>query len=108
MLTGMRVLLCTCPVDGAPTLLRALLEEHLVGCGNIVAPVRSSYWWDGAIQDDAEALLVMETAADRVAAAMARIAQLHPYAVPKIIAVDPSAVHEPYLAWLVEVTRPSR
>jgi periplasmic divalent cation tolerance protein len=96
----MRVLFCTAPVDAAPQLVRRLLEEKLIGCGNILPGARSLYWWQGAIQDDAEAVIWMETTAQRVDAAIARLAQLHPYDVPKIVALDPAAVNEPYGAWL--------
>jgi len=96
----MRVLFCTAPADAAPDLVRRLLEDKLIGCGNILAGARSLYWWEGEIHDDAEAVVLMETTAERLDAAMARLAQLHPYEVPKIVALDPAAVNEAYVAWL--------
>jgi periplasmic divalent cation tolerance protein len=100
----MRVLLCTVSPEQAPGLARRLLEEKLVGCANILSGVRSLYWWEGAIQDEGEALLIMETPATRADEAMRRLAELHPYSVPKILAIEPSAVHEPYRVWLAGVT----
>jgi len=101
----MFVLFVTCPPEAAPDLVRQLVEERLVGCGNILPGVRSIYRWHGSVEDDAEAVLLMETAADRVDSAMARISELHPYDVPKIVALEPARVNEAYLGWLQGVTR---
>ena len=57
----------------------------------MIAGVAARYWWQGALCSDSEALVVMETATSRVAAAMQRIAALHPYSVPKILAFAPIA-----------------
>jgi periplasmic divalent cation tolerance protein len=100
----LRLLVMTCAPDQAERLLRALLAERLVACGNILPGVRSHYWWQGAICSDEEALVVMETPAGRADAAMARLAELHPYEVPKILAFSADAVHAPYLAWARAVT----
>lgn len=104
---SLRLLVMTCPQDQAEPLLRALLDERLVACGNILPAVLSHYWWQGRVCSDPEALVVMETAADRLDAAMRRLAELHPYEVPKILAFTPAAAHAPYVAWAVGSTRPA-
>ncbi len=103
---NLRLLVVTCAPDAATALLTTVLQEHLVACGNIIPGVRSHYWWDGQLCCDDEALIVLETTADRVDAAIARIAQVHSYAVPKVLAWTPVAGHAPYLAWVAAVTRP--
>lgn len=102
----LKVVLMTCPPDQAERILLALLERRLVGCGNIIPLVRSRYWWEGKICSDDEALVVMETTADRLDDLYAAIPEVHPYAVPKVVALQPSACGEPYVAWLRGVTRP--
>ena len=106
MSTAIRLLVMTCPPDQAAGLLEVLLGERLIACGNVIPGVLSRYWWQGALCSDTEALVVMETAADRLAAAMTRLAELHPYEVPKILAFTPADAHPPYLAWVLETTRP--
>lgn len=101
-----RLLLTTCPPDQAGALLEALLSERLIACGNVIAGVAARYWWQGALCSDDEALVVMETADDRVEPAMRRIAALHPYAVPKILAFTPTQGHAPYVDWVIDSTRP--
>jgi periplasmic divalent cation tolerance protein len=102
----MRVLFSTAPPDVAPELVRTLVAEHLVACGNVLEGARSFYFWDGALQDDREAVVFMETAADRVDDAVARLRELHPDDVPKIVVLRPDSVTDDYLAWARAQTRP--
>ena len=102
-----RLILMTCPPDQAEPLLRRVLEERLIACGNVVAGVRSHYWWQAAICSDDEALVIMETAADRLDDALRRLAELHPYEVPKLLTFAPFAAHAPDAAWARDVTRPA-
>ena len=101
----MKVILTTCEPSDAERLLRSLLEERVVACGNIINQVRSLYWWDGQIQDDKEVVIIMETTDEKEAAAIAAIERQHPYSVPKILAWEPSHVHAPYLQWLQKETQ---
>ncbi len=104
---AIRLLLMSCPPDQVERLLETALQERLIACGNVVPAVLSRYWWQGALCRDDEALVVMETAEDRLDAAMQRLAELHPYEVPKLLAFTPSAGHPAYLEWVHEVTRPA-
>lgn len=104
-MSALRLLLMTCPLDQAQPILDTLLHERLIACGNILPGLLSRYWWQGALCSDHEALVIMETAADRLDPAMARLAALHPYEVPKILAFTPTAAHAPYLEWVHTVTR---
>ncbi|PRP93825.1 Divalent-cation tolerance protein CutA [Enhygromyxa salina] len=97
---GLRLLFCTAPSDAAPDIARALLEAKLIGCANLIPGVRSLYWWEGEIQDDAEVVMLMECPRERVDEAVAALTRAHPYDVAKIVVLEPSAVNEPYLAWL--------
>jgi periplasmic divalent cation tolerance protein len=100
------VVLVTAPsADVAATIGRTLVEERLAACANIVPAVRSIYRWQGAICDDAEVLCIIKTRRELWGALRDRIAQLHPYEVPEIVAIDPSAVSEPYERWVVDCTR---
>ena len=101
----LRVLLVTAPPKEAPELVSTLVAERLIACGNIIPGVRSFYRWKGEVCDDEEAVLIMETTAQRLPAAMARIEALHSYEVPKIVALQPSDVLGSYLAWAREQTR---
>ncbi len=101
----MRLIFATCSPEQAEPILVTLLEEKLVGCGNIIPSVASRYWWDGEIQRDAEAVLLMETTEDLIDEATTRLRELHSYDVPKIIVIDELSADPDYLAWLRSVTR---
>ena len=95
------VVLSTFPdAEKAANVARALVDERLAACVNVVASVRSIYRWQGAVQDDAEVLAIIKTTSERYAALAARLAELHPYEVPEILALPIADGHPPYLAWL--------
>jgi periplasmic divalent cation tolerance protein len=99
------VVLVTCPtVDRAAEIARALVEERLAACGNVVPGVRSIYRWEGKVQDDQEALLVLKTTRERFEALRERVLALHPYQVPEVIALPVEAGSAPYLAWIAAET----
>lgn len=83
---------------------RAVVSERLAACANIVPQLTSIYWWEGELQEDGESLLLLKTRAALFERLRERIAQLHPYEVPAISMIPLSAVHEPYLTWLIEET----
>lgn len=104
-MSDVRVLVVSAPVESAAKLVRQLCEERLIACGNVIPSVRSIYRWQGEVCDEAESLILMETVADRVQAAIDRIADLHPYEVPKVLAVAPEAALAAYEAWAATATR---
>jgi periplasmic divalent cation tolerance protein len=87
-------------------LARALVEERLAACVNLLPGVRSTYRWAGAVQEDDEVLLVIKTREDRLAALSRRVHELHPYELPELIAVGILGGSERYLAWLREEAAP--
>ena len=93
--------------DKAASAARTLVEEKLAACGTIVPGVRSIYSWKGAVTDEPEALLLLKTEAPLYARLEKRLAKLHPYDVPEIIAWEPGAVHRPYAAWVAGTVGPS-
>ncbi len=103
---GALVVMVTAPsADKAAEIARALVEERLAACGNVVPQLRSIYRWEGAVQDEAEALLLLKTTRDRLEALRARVLSLHPYQVPEVVALPVEAGHAAYLEWIVASTR---
>jgi periplasmic divalent cation tolerance protein len=100
------VLFVTVPsAEVATTLARAVVGEHLAACVNVVPGLRSLYWWQGAVHDDPELLLVLKSCRDRVPALRERILGLHPYSVPELVVLPIIDGSEPYLEWIRESTR---
>lgn len=101
------VILCTCPDDAtARELAGRVVEEKLAACVNIVPGLTSVYEWQGRVETDPETLLIIKTAGDRVDALTERLASIHPYDVPEVIALPIEAGLPAYLKWLKDETRP--
>ena len=65
----------------------------------------STYRWQGRVERSTESLLVVKTSDDALERLFARVAALHPYAVPEIVALDVARAHLPYGSWVDEETR---
>ncbi len=95
------VVFCSCPdVQSAGLLADTLVEERLAACVTRLPGVTSVYRWEGALQRDAEVLLIIKTTAERLANLSARIESLHPYEVPEVIAIPVTGGSERYLGWV--------
>ena len=100
-------LLClsTCPdAETAARIARALVPERLAACVNRLPGVTSTYRWQGEIHEDAEVLLVIKTTRERFDALRDRLAELHPYEVPELVAFEIADGLPAYLAWLARET----
>lgn len=81
-------------------LARALVEEGLAACVNVLPSMISTYRWKGAIERDVERQVVIKTTRDRVPAIQARLGELHPYALPEFLVVSIAGGGEAYLNWI--------
>jgi periplasmic divalent cation tolerance protein len=86
--------------DDACQIARALVEQRLAGCVQIVGPITSTYWWKGEIVEDEEYLCVIKTRQNLFTTVEAAIKAVHPYAVPEILATEVTAGSQNYLDWL--------
>lgn len=84
----------------AERIARVLLHERLIACANLLPGVTSLYRWQGEVQRDAEVVMLLKTRRSRVEALGTRLAELHPYEVPELIAVTLEAGLPSYLAWV--------
>jgi periplasmic divalent cation tolerance protein len=99
------VVFLTAPnAEVAATIARAVVGEKLAACVNIVPGLRSIYSWQGKMCDEAEVLCIVKTRQALFPPLRDRVAALHPYDVPEIIALPISDGSAPYLAWLQHET----
>ena len=104
---GVRAVLVTAPdAEVGERLARALVDERLAACVNLIDSVRSIYRWQGNVEDDAEVLLVAKTGASRCEALAARVEALHPYELPEIVVLPVDGGSEPYLRWVLSESSP--
>lgn len=86
----------------ARVLADAIVAERLAACAQILGPLESVYWWEGAITGAREWLLRCKTTRGRSDALVSRIRELHPYEVPEIVLLEPAEIGEAYAAWVHE------
>jgi periplasmic divalent cation tolerance protein len=84
----------------AEAVARALIEQRLAACVQMIGPVTSIFRWEGRIDTAEEWLCLAKTRSERYAEVEAAIRAVHTYQVPEILAVPISAGHAPYLEWL--------
>jgi periplasmic divalent cation tolerance protein len=100
-MSDVRIVLITAPDrEVAAGLGRALVEERLAACANLVPQITSIYRWEGAVQEDSEVLMVVKTSAGRVAALTERVLALHPYEVPEVLVLPVESGTAAYLDWV--------
>ena len=99
------IYITTASVNEAKKIGRALVEEKLAACSNIISPIRSIYSWQGKICDDKEALMVLKTRKRLFKQIVKRVEKLHSYDVPEIIAMPIIEGSSKYLSWLNEETK---
>ena len=90
--------------EDARRLVRDLVTERLVACGSVLPGVTSTYRWQGAVQEEAEVLVVLKTTSARWDALRDAVRQRHPYEVPELLALPVTHALEPYAAWLAQET----
>ena len=96
-----RMVFMTLPeAEVAGAIVRKLVEEKLVACGNVLSGVTSIYRWEGNVQQDDEVLVIMKTTAQAVAPLLERAAELHPYECPEILAIPVEEGYRPYMDWV--------
>ncbi|WP_431855265.1 divalent-cation tolerance protein CutA [Azospirillum sp.] len=86
--------------DEARRIGRALVEERLAACVNILPGMISIYRWQGAVETAEETVLIAKTRADLFEALSARVKELHSYDVPCVVELRLGRGNPDYLGWL--------
>ena len=94
----------TAPREAAADLASTLVEERLAACVNRL-DCHSTYRWAGAVETEAEAVLIVKTTDERYPDLVERIVELHPHDVPCVERFDERAVYDPYAEWVADSVR---
>ncbi|CAA9356220.1 MAG: Periplasmic divalent cation tolerance protein CutA [uncultured Lysobacter sp.] len=99
------IVYCSCPdAATADAIASDLVQEHLAACVTALPSARSTYRWEGRIEQADEVLLLIKTVPGRLEALTERIRALHPYELPEILAVEAAGGLAPYLQWIADQT----
>lgn len=99
-----RVAFVSAPRDEAKKLARAIVEERLAACINIVPKIESIYWWEGKVEIDEESLLVIKTTQAKVEQLIEFVRATHPYPIPEVITLTVAEGLPDYLDWVTSET----
>ena len=86
----------------AETIARALVQERLAACVNVVPGAVSIYSWEGKVVEGDEVLMIVKGRADRLEPLVNRIKELHSYEIPGIVALPVVGGNDAYLDWVSE------
>ncbi len=106
-MTDKLLVLVTCSsASEARRIARAVVEERLAACVNILpGSVTSIYRWKGKVESAREQLLLVKTSRKRLAKLQAMVEKLHSYDVPEFIAVPIANGSSAYLSWIEDEVR---
>ena len=90
--------------DEAGRIGRALVEEKLAACVNIL-PIKSIYRWEENIEEEGEVVMFVKTRAELADEVIKRVKELHSYEVPCIVSFPIEKGNPDYLKWIGESTK---
>jgi periplasmic divalent cation tolerance protein len=94
--------------EDANRIARSLVEKRLAACAQVIGPVKSTYWWNGKMDEADEWLCIMKTRREIYTQLEKELKAIHPYEVPEITAIALIAGMESYLRWIEEETSQPR
>ena len=77
-----------------------LVEERLAACVNLLPGMVSLYRWEGAVEEGREVVMIAKTTQNHRADLTARVADLHSYDCPCVVALPMTGGHAPFLDWI--------
>lgn len=103
------IVLTNCPdPESARRIALHLVEQRMAACVNQLAPVQSTYRWNGTVESAVEVPLLIKCTRESYPLVEHAVRQLHPYEVPEVIALPLAAGYAPYLRWVADESRAPR
>ncbi len=87
--------------EQAHRIATTLVQRRLAACAQI-SEIDSIYRWQGEVRQEPELRILFKTTAEAYAALEAALRELHPYALPQIVALPVEQVFAPYAQWVNE------
>ena len=89
----------------ADAIARCLVQARAVACAQVSETLRSTYWWQGVMEQGDEVKLILKTTSMASQRAIELLRQSHPYTTPEITLRMVEWVEPSYLQWVIEETQ---
>ena len=99
-MTAMMIYVTAADGQEAKKIGRELVEARLAACANVFESMTPIFWWDGKVQEGAEAAVIVKTSEARVRDVIAKVRELHSYDCPCVVAWPISAGNPAFLNWI--------
>jgi len=96
------IFITTANAEEAEQISGMLVEKRKAACVNIIPEIKSHFRWEGKLEAEEEALLIVKTRASLLPEIINLVKQAHSYSVPEIIALPIVGGNQDYLDWIDE------
>jgi periplasmic divalent cation tolerance protein len=90
----------------AEAIVGELFERRLVACAKRLGQVRSTYRWEGALEESVEWVVELTTTVAAADEVVSCVVGRHPYVVPEVVVTPVTSGHGPYVAWVTACVDP--
>lgn len=106
MMSQLSLLYTTFPhKEEAITVIKDLLEKHLIACANILGPITSLYSWEGRLEENQEIAVLLKTTSEKAQEVIDSLQDLHSYDTPAILEIPVGKAALPFCEWVHKEAR---
>ncbi|HEX5939981.1 MAG TPA: divalent-cation tolerance protein CutA [Dehalococcoidia bacterium] len=96
------IAMVTAPLQEAESLSRAIVEAKLAACVHVLQAGRSTYWWEGKIEEADEQTLIIKTRQTAIGGLRELLDEKHPYDVYELVVLAVTDGNPAYLSWITD------
>jgi periplasmic divalent cation tolerance protein len=86
--------------EEAQEVAKALLNNRLAACVNIVPKINSIFWWNDTLDSAQENLLIVKSKTSLLNEIVKLVKEVHSYETPEIVALPIVGGNPDYLDWI--------